>query len=204
MSTSKRITTLVLFGITALALSCIGFLTTPIAHASQFPENDNLSDIAIKDRFHQINTGYEVGEEFSASDADFVNRYAQKPDSPMPLATQNFSVSGRSPDGTTVSAYGNLYHNGTISYSYGGNVTVNKTAGSTPRSMTLTVHCTSYGIVGSGGVGIIYNDGVSHTANWVNSFYASPSRTYAGVMTAYSVEGWIDVTTASGNFFTIH
>lgn len=70
--------------------------------------------------------------------------------------------------------------------------------------MTLTVHCTSYGVVGSGGVGIIYNDSVSYTGSYTNSFSASPSRTYSGVMTTYIVEVWVDVTTSTGNFFTVH
>ena len=73
----------------------------------------------------------------------------------------------------------------------------------TPRKMTLTVHCTSYGIVGSGGAVKIYDDGVSASTSYSNSFYASPARSYSGYMLWYNVSAWLDVTTSEGNFFTV-
>jgi len=54
------------------AASC--FALSSLAWASDFPENDNLSSTEISERFHSINTTYQVGEEFSVSDADFVLR----------------------------------------------------------------------------------------------------------------------------------
>lgn len=195
-------TVLVPFMVLFAFIACLWAMPSS-AFASDYPQNDNLSEQQIKDRFSQINSSYAVGEEFSAEDTDFVLRYGISAKTPSLLDSRGFTMSG-SGYGTTVSVSGNVYHNGTFNYTYGANAWVNKTYGGTPRAMTLTVHCTSYGVVGSGGVGIIYNDSVSYTGSYTNSFSASPSRTYSGVMTTYIVEVWVDVTTSTGNFFTVH
>ena len=196
-------TTVRVFFVALLFATASCFALSSLAWASDFPENDNLSSSEISERFHSINATYQVGEEFNDSDADFVLRYGKKPSSIALYGSDQFNISG-SGSGTTVKASGTLYHNGTFQYTYGGNVTITKTAGPTPKKLTLTVHCTSYGVVGSGGVGIIYNDGVSASKSNASTFVASPSRTYTGYMTVYSVEAWVDVTTSSGNFFTVH
>mgnify|MGYP004692059681 CR=1 FL=1 len=198
----RRRKALVPFMVLLALVACLWAMPST-AFASDYPRNDNLSEQLIRDRFSQINSSYAIGEEFTAEDADFVLRYGVTANTPSLLDSRSFTMSG-SGYGTTVNVSGNVYHNGTFSYSYGANAWVNKTYGPTPRSMTLTVHCTSYGVVGSGGIGIIYNDSVSYTGSNTNSFNASPSRTYSGVMTSYIVETWVDVTTSSGNFFTIH
>lgn len=174
------------------------------AWAASYPENENLSSEEVADRFALIDSSYEVGEAFSEVDADFVLRYGKKPtNGEVYRASQNFNVSG-SGYGTSINATGSLYHNGVApSYSYGGNVNINTTSGPTPKNLKLTIHCTSYGIIGSGGVGIIYNDEVSASRAWSSSFSAAPSRSYSGYMVSYSVYGWVDVTTSSGNFFTV-
>ena len=195
--------TAVLFAVAVFVAGILGAFTTP-AWADSYPENENLSSQEITDRFKLIDASYEVGEAFSEVDADFVLRYGMKPvNGDVYRASQNFNVSG-SGYGTSINATGSLYHNGVVpSYSYGGNVNINTTYGPTPKNLKLTIHCTSYGIIGSGGVGIIYNDEVSASKSWSSSFSASPSRSYSGYMVSYSVYGWVDVTTSSGNFFTV-
>ena len=174
------------------------------AMASDFPENDNLTSEQITERFREINASYEIGEAFSDSDADFVERYATPSNEPViqTRGSSSFSKSG-SKSGTTVKISGSIYHEGTFNYKYGANVTVKTTGGSTPQKMKFTVHCTAYGLVGSGGIAIVYNDGVSHTVKNTRSFTASPSRTYTAVTSFHVVECWLDVTTANGSFFTI-
>ena len=210
MSSSKK---RVFWTIAASFLLAVACMVLPPSHAwaSEFPENDNLSEKQIADRFREINETYDVGEVFSDSDADFVLRYGNRigvPEedssssaAPQPRGSFSFSGSGY---GTTVSVSGTIYHNGTFNYTYGANATISKTAGGTPQSMTFTVHCTAYGVVGNDGIGKIYDNGVSVTRTNTNSFYASPSRTYSGVMITYVVECWVDVTTSDGHFFTAH
>lgn len=174
-------------------------------------ESEQLSQAQITQRLMEIDSSYDVGEPFSAEDAAFVLAYASRADdvessgadSNSPRGSHTFTVSGTK-YGTTVTASGNLYHNGvTPSYTYGGNVTIRTTAGSTPKRLKLTVHCTSYGIVGENGFGKIYDGQVSASKKNAKTFKASPKRTYSGFMNLYSVYGWVDVTTSNGNFFTI-
>ena len=184
-------------------LSLMAF--SPSAYASVYAENDNLTDEQISERFKEINSTYSIGEVFNECNTEFIMLYASKPNtsSIAPLDSQGFNVTG-SGYGTSVRCTGSLYHNGTVpSYNYGGNINVAKTSGPTPRKMTLTVHCTSYGIVGSGGAVKIYDDGVSASTSYSNSFYASPARSYSGYMLWYNVSAWLDVTTSEGNFFTV-
>lgn len=201
MSTIAKRAGYLIVGIAAILLVAAAF--QPIqCWAATYPENEGLTEQEVQDRFREINSTYDIGEAFNASDAEFVLTYGINPDSPSTRDSKYFHTSGTG-SGTTVQASGTLYHNGTFNYTYGGNITISKSNGPTPRNLKLTVHCTAYGPVGSGGVGIIYNDGVSTSEANSAYFSASPSRTYSGVMTVYSLEAWVDVTTASGNMFTI-
>lgn len=190
------------FFLIAFCAICLAVLPED-ASASENSQNDELSQQQIEKRFHEINSTYEVGEVFSSSDADFVLQYSTRPNASFQRGGQNFSIGGGG-YGTYVNASGYIYHNGTFNYTYGANANINKTSGGTPRSMTFTVHCTSYGVIGDQGIGIIYNDGTSYTSTYTNSFYANPSRTYTGYMIGYVVECWVDVTTSDGNYFTVH
>ena len=189
-----------LFAILLLGIS-IALFAPNLAFASEFPENDGLTEQEVRERFREIRTSYDVGEEFSASDADFVLRYAVDPSKPAARGSSAFQKTG-SLGGTSATMSGTLYHNGTFSYTYGANATIS-VSGPTPKNLVFTVHCTSYGVVGSGGVGIIYDGEVSATKSNSSYFQANPSRTYSGVMTLYSVECVLDVTTSRGSFLTV-
>ena len=58
------------------------------------PQNENLGTAAITERFERIHEAYDVGQAFSAEDADFILRYAK----PF-LSGEHGQASSRSGDG---------------------------------------------------------------------------------------------------------
>ena len=134
MRSQKSLTTSTLFFLvvaTILGLMCLLF-TPNYALASEFPENENLTEAEIQERFREIRTSYEVGEEFSASDANFVLQYATNPNAQLARGSSSFSKTKTS-NGTTVTMSGTIYHNGTLNYTYGANATITA-SGSTPKN----------------------------------------------------------------------
>lgn len=176
---------------------CVAF--SPAAFASSASADEALTEAQIQQRLDEINSSYEIGEAFSQEDEDFVLRYATNPHS---RATQSFSVT-KTKYNTTVSVSGSIYHTGTIAYSYGGDIAVNKTKGQTPKKYKVTVSCVAYGIVGSEGVGKIYDGSVSASKSNADTFNANLNEDYGGVMVAYDLSAKVVVTTSSGDVFTI-
>lgn len=169
-----------------------------------------LSEEEIAKRFNEINAKYKPGEEFSKKDAEFVKKYADNAPSneegvkhPQ-AANKSTSISAvRSKYGTKISIAGKIYHKGTFEYTYGGNLTVKKVGGKTPKKMTAYVECTSYGVVGNGGIGIVYSNKLSASAKKKNSLRFSKHRTYGGVIVLYRVSAYFDIVTSNGSHFTI-
>lgn len=160
------------------------------------------SDEEIAQRFHEINSSYEVGEPFDSEDATFVLTYGKKPDDPVPYGSHNVSMSGGL-YGTNVKVTGSVYHNGTFTYTYGGTLVATKTSGATPKKYVTTIGCIAYGVIGESGIGKIYDGSVSASKQNSNSFTASISKTYNGYMLTYTLEPYVVVTTSSGDVFTI-
>lgn len=162
---------------------------------------DKLSQSEINARFDQINSSYAVGEEFTAEDAAFVLEYGKSPQEMMLRQSQGFSVSGGG-YGTNLNAYGSVWHNGVFNYNWGGQITATKTSGGTPRSITGSVNCTSYGIVGSGGIGLVYDETIYHSSSYSNSLYMNKGANYSGLGITFYVTARVDVTTAEGYGFS--
>ena len=165
-----------------------------------FPENENLASTQISERFAAINSTYNVGEPFSASDADFVSKYGVSPNEPSARGSHFFDVTG-SGYGTTIRFYGTIYHNGTFNYTWGGDINAYKYSGTLPQQLALEIECTSYGAIGSGGIGIIYHQTIgnvsgSNPPTWSYSGF----RNYSGTTISYSLSAYCTVTTASGSF----
>lgn len=210
---SKTIRHVVLSALLGLLLALCGLIATQNAWADEagFPQNENLTQEEIQQRFHKINESYAVGEALNDADADFVLHYGQscipfsEEIAPPLKASSNFSISG-SYCGTSVTASGTLYHDGFLNYTWGGNVNVRKTSGPTPQSMRLILRCTAYGPKASTDLNEIfklYEEDISYTGYNKDAYSASPSRSYSGYTLMYRIDAFVDVTTASGSFFTV-
>lgn len=163
-----------------------------------------LTKSQIKQHLREINEKYEVGEEFSAEDAEFVKTYASSnSQSDIMLADESSFNKTKTLAKTTVRAKGSIYHNGTISYSYGGTVKVTKISGKTPQKIKVIIHCTSYGAVGTGGVGKIYDKKISASKENADSFTANLRDSYAGLSVAHDIDCSVKVRTAAGDLLTI-
>ncbi|MDO4428925.1 MAG: hypothetical protein Q4B91_05430 [Atopobiaceae bacterium] len=164
----------------------------------------NLSQEQISERFDELYDKYDPGDVVTGEDAKFIEMYAMDAQSPQTRAqnqTRNFNQT-KTQYGTTVRFSGSFWHNGTFEYNYGGNTKATVTSGSTPKSMTMSVNCQSYGVV-SGGYVIAYEGSVSHTANNVKSTSMNKSKSYSGIVVVYYVNASLDVTTAGGQGFNI-
>lgn len=183
----------------AVSFSMCAALSPLAAAVESRSAEEPLTEAQIQQRLDEINSSYEIGEAFSQEDEDFVLQYAT---SPRSRASQSFSVT-KTYSNTTVSVSGSIYHTGTISYSYGGDIAVKKTKGKTPQKYKVTVSCVAYGVVGSDGVGKIYDGSVSASKSNADTFNANLSEDYAGVMVAYDLSAKVRVTTSTGDVFTI-
>ncbi|MDR3315084.1 MAG: hypothetical protein LBS98_01155 [Coriobacteriales bacterium] len=183
----------------AFAVPATSAFADSTSNDALYPENIGLTQQEVKARFDTINSTYEADEPFYGSDADFVLRYGINPNTPQLFAASSFSKTVTQ-FGTTVNYSGTIFHNGTFSYTYGGNVTAQRTAGLTPQYMIAYVHCTAYGVLGSGGAIIIHDGTVSHAVNNANTLSMNKSRDYAGVMVVFYLSTYCDVTTSQGGF----
>ena len=174
------------------------------AHAKSATSNNSsmLSEQQIASRLQEINERYDLFEPMSDEDAAFVQQYASPVNAPATRGSSSFSWT-KSGGGTQVTVSGNVYHNGTLNYTWGANMDVATVSGSTPRTMVAKVHCTAYGILGDNLYGKIYDRTVSRTYSNTRSFHYAPAVSYSGVAAAYTVNASVDVTTANGSFFTV-
>lgn len=185
-------------GLSAFSLSLGSSLA--VAEGS-FPENDNLTPEEIEDRFSIISNSYAVGEEFSASDANFVMRYANTSQAST-RASDSFSVVDTY-YGQTYGLNGTGWNNGQGAFSYTiGGEGFGYCEGTTPRSMTLCIRLEAYGLIGSDGVGKIFEDTSSNTSYSSTRVQHSVERPYGGYFVGWRVSSWIDVVDYAGNTFT--
>lgn len=197
MSLSKRFC-----GILGAALTTFGLC---LGLGSFCPKTTYASTATTpKDRIElmdYISSKYEVGDVLTPEDAELVRQAS--------AASQNVRRDSKSVNetrtayGTTALMCGNVWHNGTFNYNFGGNLTGKITAGSTPKSMTLTVRCQSYGLVGGSTV-LTYDDSVSQTSSNSKSVSMNKSKDYSGVAAIYIINTSLDVTTANGQGFTVN
>ena len=102
-------------------------------------------------RMREIGNRYEVGDILSEDDARFVRDHLRLSTQPQPRESWTFTKTG-SGYGTTVVASGDVFNNGTLSYTWGGKLTATKTAGGTPQRLTGNIRCEAYGLMGTDGV----------------------------------------------------
>jgi hypothetical protein len=202
--------------------------TSPISQANiQYDANKNLDFIQANERFDQIESTYEVGEALPPVDAEFVRAYGNEvtnynadainsdptvkppanggPISPLDTtSTIGFSKT-KSEYGVSVSFHGKVYNTiGTwLTNSYRGNEGVDVTSGSSKIThLKDIVSNTAYGLIGQGGIGMVYNGSIdtgdhctSHTA-----CYMDKTEQYTAYVVYSHVSTHTEVTTASGEF----
>lgn len=171
-----------------------------IAHAKT---NGDLSSEAIANRFEEIRNRYAIGDCLSESDSAFVSKYA---------TSQNIvsrGIGGNSSfyfTASTVDAYataqGYAYHNGTLSYTYGADVTVSNQTGGIPSWMKFEVVCDSYGVGQNGATTFEGSHSCSHSVNAQNSFYANLQDGYSGYTVYWNLTLKLSGSSASGNYFS--
>lgn len=174
------------------------------AEFSVVEATEAVSEKAVQERLDLINSKYEVGELFNDEDEAFVKTYASQVNAVASAAADTSSFEKTvSKYGTTVKAKGTIFHKGFGSYTYGGDVSVKKIKGKTPKKYKVTISCTAYGVIGSQGVGIIYNGSTSASKKNSDTFKTSLSEGYIGAQVAWSVSCKVRVRTAAGDVFVI-
>lgn len=193
------------FTFTAALLLALAICLSALAPQPVSAREDNsLSLEQISAQLIEISTSYQVGDVLSDEDAAFVKAHALSANDANLQPRGSASVyETRTAYGTSARLSGTVWHNGSFNYNFGGNLTGTITSGATPRSMTVTVFCQSYGIVGSSTV-LTYSDSVSQTSQNSRSVSMSKSKNYSGVAALYMINSQLDVTTSSGNGFTIN
>lgn len=151
----------------ALAASLIAALCTAMLVAS--PANAATSDQADaqSERLYEISQKYTVGDELSAADADFIKATATPTNTAATRgAVANcFRKSGSGAangTGTVDGCHGSQIGPGTrnnwmVGYTATGNANVTK--------IKAAEHVRAYGLIGSGGIGVVYASDPSATVN---------------------------------------
>ena len=207
----------------------IGFLITlpnSIVNAEEvklesFPENDNLTNEQIQERFNAINSSYEIGQPFNESDTEFIKKYADPAPasnniidnnliSPLSFqlkpgdeASKSFNVNKTNKNGIRVVFSGKVTGAiGVVNHKYGGNITATITSGQSKVSkMKVAVTHRAYGIVGSGGtyIGLVHESEIpaSKTGTTVS---VDKVKYYGAVGVAYTqTSAYVDVSTTGSN-----
>jgi hypothetical protein len=129
-------------------------------------KNNNLTPQEITQRFQIINGKYKIGEVFSAEDAAFVKKYAERSASlgVQSRKSRSFDLS-KSNNKISFRMKGTVWTDiGIINHSFGAKFTTTVTKG-TPISIKNSVTHTSYGIIGSGGIGKVYSGTLTTTCD---------------------------------------
>lgn len=164
-------------------------------------QGSNNAEIA--ERMREIGDKYEVGDILDEADAEYVTEHFSFSTQPQPRQSWSFTKTG-SAYGTSVLVSGDIFNNGSFSYSWGGKLTATKTAGGTPRRMVGNIRCEAYGLMGSDGVlGKIYDQTITSSVSNSNLLSMNQSRTFTGVAAVQYMSAWVDVTTSGGQVFTI-
>lgn len=179
---------------------------SPIAvEAVTYNSNKNLTAAQISERFQTINTTYEIGQPFSEEDVEFIRAYAnptnQNQDNAMMRATIDTIPIDNLANANNV--YGRIYGNvyltvDGLSRSFGGNLT--GTAASSTQNITnliIYVEHTAFGIIGSGGVGIVYNKTLSASSASTPVKF-NKSQPYSAAVMYSSTYCWLDVVYSNG------
>lgn len=212
----KKIYNFILIAVFVFGASLVPFNES--SAKAESPKVATLTDEEIANKFLEIDSKYEVGEELSSEDAKFIKKYAkianqesfvkrspldQNDDLISTLATgTNFGGKGSNPSGTIAAATVGTYtlNPGYINQSYSISMTTAMTKGSASSIKNSYTH-TAYGAIGSGGVGKVYSNSDSSSCS-SQSCYSSFSDSYSAIVVYYTtvVKSLI---TYSGGSFTI-
>lgn len=190
-----------------LLSSPIGVSEASAGEPTSMDKNQNLTDRQIAQRFEEINSKYQVGEEFSEDDAEFVRTYATPAGSGdaavMATQSQSFSKTG-SRYGVSASFSGSVFSNiGLLTSSFGGNVRCTILSGQALQWLSTELHITqtTYGLVGSSGIGIIYSGHISAGPTHASPFSMNQSRTYNGLLAVFGyTHSYCVIHTKTGTF----
>lgn len=161
-----------------------------------------LTSDDITARFRSIHESYEVGDVLSEDDAEFVHKYAKADNQIETRLSGSFNQTG-SYYGVTANVAGTVWHNAELTgYNFGGNVTGRILSGATPKNMTVTVTCDSFGMVGGETI-LTYKDKVSQTSYNSKTVTMNKSKFYTAGIVLYTINTTLDVTTADGAGFNI-
>lgn len=188
---------LVLIVLTLVLSLCCAFTTVPAVASS----TDTLSDEEIQARFEEIAAIYTVGDVLSEEDAEFMLTYGSTQSGARTTATVDETVTKY---GTTVTLTGTVWHTGFLSYNYGGDLTAQVTSGSTPQEMTLTISCQAFSLNSEELLSVVYSGEVSHSVTDSKTLNMDKSNNYYGYTLIYVLDTQLDVTTASGDGFTVN
>lgn len=188
------------FILAACTVACLS-IAVGNAYASEY-EKTVMTKTQVNEKFAEFVDKYDEGDILSEEDAQFVSRYENGDITILePLMSGSFNRSG-SQYGTSVNYWGTVWHNGVITYNFGGNVGATVTSGATPRSMTAIVTCQSFGAI-AGGYVIVYEGSVDHTVTYSRNLNMNKSANYTGLAAVQYVTARLDVVTSGGQAFTV-
>lgn len=210
----KKFINLVLLAVFVCGISLIPF--NELSAKAESPKVANLTQEEIANKFLEIDSKYEVGEELSNEDAKFIKKYAkvaeqesvvkrkdQNGDLISTLGTgTNFAGRGSNPSGSIAASTIGTYtlNIGWINQSYSISMTTAMTKGSASSIKNSYTH-TAYGAIGAGGVGKVYSNTDSSSCS-NQSCYSYFSDSYSAIV-AYYTTVVKSVVTYSGGSFTI-
>lgn len=178
----------------------------PVLSASAESVSEQLDAQAIAERFNEINMKYDIGEQFSEEDANFVRAYAiQVPQSQdSEISPQDFWTGknkwrlygiGAVGNSSTVETTGELDINiGVASADIIWNINARDINQKYHRSITNSLTVTAYGVVGSDGIGktldrtYSYKNENSSWNKFVDSDYPLANVAYYRVSAKTTVE----------------
>jgi len=182
----KKIMRLALTPLLVLGLTFSGF-----GMAFAAPEGE-LSDLQIRETLDEINDRYEVGEAFSEEDANFVKKYVVSPSESVQLMDEGGHE-------TFSGALGSTEGFGFIKYTISNKMTyfdgfINvQTKDASVRDLGYEARITAYGIIGSGGLGKVYDRTWTDNAktNYIGRNF-SDSFESIGVILNFNYRGLVD------------
>ncbi|RKR75263.1 hypothetical protein C8E83_2402 [Frondihabitans australicus] len=168
-----------------------------------FADNLDLSAEEINSRFAQIDGDYAVGQRFSPVDEEFVTMYATPIDAAAESGiginkTLAFSKS-RTSGGVTGAISGSLSTDGSGPVTHRYAVSVKATSSAKATKMKIQAEIRSYGVIGSGGLGLTYSASPSVTTT-AHSYSFSRSGSYTSVAVYDTISASATIYSSGGSF----
>ncbi|PIE91804.1 hypothetical protein CO726_30055 [Bacillus fungorum] len=200
----------------ALTLGIVSFgVLSPNANAE---ETNNTKSVKVQkpaltkdqiiERFEEINLKYPYNVEFSKEDADFVRTYAKSTvfgESEAATLARDSQYFNKSGGGSGISASMNGYvwdDVNTLNHSFGGYFSTRVNEGQA-KKIVNSVTITAYGVVGKNGIGKVFSNTISDSANNTNYLYSDISEGYTAVAVVYTSKHAKATVTGQYGTFTI-